>query len=72
MNARDLLLNAYRAISRDVLCEGKRRFPDEARLRRLKKERLALKDRLARHQPATGSTLAMALRILARARRAVA
>jgi hypothetical protein len=72
MDARKLLLTAYRAISRDVDTEGKRRFPDQVRLTRMKKERLALKDRLARHRPATGPTLAMALRILNRARRAFA
>lgn len=72
MRVRDLLLNAHRTVSREVRRERKRRFPDQARLTRLKKERLMLKDRLARHQPATGSTLAMALRILARAHRAFA
>lgn len=72
MKARDLLLSAYRAISRDVTRERKRRFPDQFRLATMKKERLVLKDRLARHQPATGSTLAMALRILSRAKRSLA
>ncbi|PZR82644.1 MAG: DUF465 domain-containing protein [Stutzerimonas stutzeri] len=72
MKAGDLLLSAYRVISREVMRERKRRFPDQERLSKLKKERLALKDRLARHQPATGATLAMALRIVARAKRAFA
>lgn len=72
MNVRDLLLSAYRTVGREVRRERKRRFPDQNRLTRMKKERLALKDRLARHQPATGSTLAMAARILARAKRALA
>lgn len=72
MKVRDLLLAAHRIISGDVERERNRRFPDQARLTRLKKERLLLKDKLARHQPATGATLALAHRIVARARRAFA
>ncbi|MFD1104956.1 YdcH family protein [Sphingobium olei] len=72
MKARDLLLSAYRVVSRELLRERRRRFPDQQRLSRLKKERLALKDRLAQHQLATGSTLAMALRIVARTKPAFA
>ncbi len=60
------LLAAYRIVGRELGRERRRRFPDTARLTRLKKERLAIKDRLARHAPVNGYTLAFVRRILAR------
>lgn len=72
MNVREYLLAAYRAVTQDVRHETRRRFPDQSRLAQLKKERLALKDRIVRYRPTSGSTLAMAADILARAKRAAA
>lgn len=72
MSVTTRLLAAYRLLGRELRRERKRRFPDQARLARLKKERLLLKDRLARHAPATGAILAIARRILARTRRGLA
>ncbi|WP_141243945.1 YdcH family protein [Sphingomonas lenta] len=69
MHVSDWLLAAYRIVSRELGRERMRRFPDAQRLARLKKERLAIKDRLARHAPTNGYTLAFVRGILARAGR---
>lgn len=68
MSITDRLLAAYRVLGREVHRECKRRFPDQTRLARLKKERLLLKDRIARHAPPTESILALARRVLSRGR----
>ncbi|WP_404338404.1 DUF465 domain-containing protein [Sphingomonas sp. MMS12-HWE2-04] len=45
------LIAAHRILNREIRREVARRFPDQLRLARLKKERLAIKDRLFRHFP---------------------
>jgi len=45
------LAAAHRKLNREIRAELARRFPDALRLARLKKERLAIKDRLFRHFP---------------------
>lgn len=45
------LIAAHRVLNREIRRELARRAPDSARLTRLKKERLAIKDRLFRHFP---------------------
>lgn len=70
MHVYDWLLAAYRIVGRELGHERKRRFPDRDRMATLKKERLAIKDRLARHAPTNGYTLAFVRRILARAKHA--
>lgn len=70
MHVHDWLVAAYRVVGRELGRERKRRFPDPERLARLKKERLAIKDRLARHAPTTGSTLAFVRGIHARLKHA--
>jgi uncharacterized protein YdcH (DUF465 family) len=64
------LVAAHRLISREIRREGSCRLPDQIRLSRLKKERLAIKDRLARHIPQTENTLRFVKAILMRMRRA--
>ena len=66
------LLTAYHMLGRELRRGRKRRFPDHARLARLERERLLLKDRIARHAPPTEATLALARRVLSRARRELA
>ena len=61
------LLAAYRIVGRELGREHERPFPDAERMAKLKKERVAIEDRLARHAPTTGYTLAFVRRILARA-----
>jgi hypothetical protein len=45
------LIAAHRLLNREIRSELSRRVPDRFRLVRLKKERLAIKDRLFRHFP---------------------
>jgi len=45
------LIAAHRLLNREIRREVARRAPDSSRLTRLKKERLAIKDRLFRHFP---------------------
>jgi uncharacterized protein YdcH (DUF465 family) len=45
------LIAAHSLLNREIRRELARRFPDNTRLARLKKERLAIKDRLFRHFP---------------------
>ncbi|MET0310201.1 MAG: YdcH family protein [Sphingomonas sp.] len=45
------LIAAHRILNREIRRELARRLPDQLRLRRLKKERLAIKDRLFRYFP---------------------
>jgi hypothetical protein len=45
------LIAAHRILNREIRRELARRVPDQLRLIRLKKERLAIKDRLFRHFP---------------------
>ena len=45
------LIATHRVLNREIRRELARRFPDQIRLVRLKKERLAIKDRLFRHFP---------------------
>ena len=66
------LIVAHRLVNREIRREGSRRLPDQTRLSRLKKERLAVKDRLARHIPQNGGTLRFVKAILKRLRHAYA
>ena len=50
-NLVERLIAAHRILNREIRRELARRFPDRLRLTRLKKERLAIKDRLFRHFP---------------------
>ena len=50
-NLIERLIAAHRILNREIRRELARRFPDRLRLTRLKKERLAIKDRLFRHFP---------------------
>jgi uncharacterized protein YdcH (DUF465 family) len=45
------LITAHRVLNREIRAELTRRLPDTARLRQLKKQRLAVKDRLFRLIP---------------------
>ena len=47
----DRLIAAHRRLNREIRRELAFRFPDHFRLARLKRERLAIKDRLFRHLP---------------------
>jgi uncharacterized protein YdcH (DUF465 family) len=47
----DRLIAAHQMLNREIRRELARRAPDRFRLTRLKKERLAIKDRLFRHFP---------------------
>lgn len=50
-NLIERLIAAHRILNREIRRELARRVPDQLRLIRLKKERLAIKDRLFRHFP---------------------
>jgi hypothetical protein len=50
-NLIERLIAAHRILNREIRRELTRRVPDQLRLIRLKKERLAIKDRLFRHFP---------------------
>ncbi len=52
MNAMiERLIAAHRMINREIRRELRHRLPDSLRLKHLKKQRLAIKDRLFRHYP---------------------
>ena len=52
MNAMiERLIAAHRMINREIRRELQHRLPDSLRLKHLKKQRLAVKDRLFRHYP---------------------
>lgn len=50
-NLIERLIAAHQVLNREIRRELARVHPDNLRLRRLKKERLAIKDRLFRHFP---------------------
>jgi len=62
------LIAAHRVLNREIRRELARRVPDELRLRRLKKERLAIKDRLFRYFPDAAEMRRAARLALVRAR----
>lgn len=64
------LIAAHRLLNREIRREVARRVPDGMRLARLKKERLAVKDRLFRHFPDAGEMHRVARGVLCRARHA--
>jgi len=64
------LIAAHRLLNREIRRELARRFPDTIRLARLKKERLAIKDRLFRHFPDASHMRRAARVALARVRTA--
>ena len=64
------LIAAHRLLNREIRRELSRRFPDPLRLRRLKKERLAVKDRLFRHIPDAAEMRRLARAAIARTRHA--
>ena len=61
---------AHHMLTREIARERGRPAPDALRLQRLKKERLAVKDRLARHIPVTGRALRVIRALIRRLRRA--
>ena len=64
------LIAAHRLLNREIRRELSRRVPDRFRLTRLKKERLAIKDRLFRHFPDASEMHRAARVALARVRTA--
>lgn len=69
-NLIERLIAAHRILNREIRRELARRAPDQLRLVRLKKERLAIKDRLFRHFPDAAEMRRIARDILRRARHA--
>lgn len=63
------MIAAHRVVSREIGSEHRKAAPNPMRLSRLKKERLAIKDRLARHIPTNENTLRFVRAFLARLRR---
>lgn len=64
------LIAAHSILNREIRREVARRFPDRNRLVRLKKERLAIKDRLFRHFPDASHMRRVARDVLRRVRTA--
>jgi hypothetical protein len=64
------LIAAHRILNREIRRELARRVPDHLRLIRLKKERLAIKDRLFRHFPDAAEMRRIARDALRRTRHA--
>jgi hypothetical protein len=62
------LIAAHRVLNREIRRELAFRAPDSLRLRRLKKERLAIKDRLFRYFPDAAEMRSAARLALAHAR----
>ncbi|MBC9031673.1 YdcH family protein [Sphingomonas sp. JC676] len=62
------LIAAHRVLNREIRRELARRMPDDLRLRRLKKERLAIKDRLFRYFPDAAEMRSATRLALSRAR----
>jgi hypothetical protein len=69
-NLIERLIAAHRILNREIRRELTRRVPDQLRLIRLKKERLAIKDRLFRHFPDAAEMRRIARDALRRARHA--
>lgn len=69
-NLVERLIAAHRILNREIRRELARRFPDRLRLTRLKKERLAIKDRLFRHFPDAAEMRRIARDAIRRARHA--
>ena len=69
-NLIERLIAAHRILNREIRRELARRVPDQLRLIRLKKERLAIKDRLFRHFPDAAEMRRIARDALRRARHA--
>ena len=69
-NVLERLIAAHRTLNREIRSELSRRVPDRLRLGQLKKERLAIKDRLFRHIPDAAEMRRIARGALARARHA--
>ena len=69
-NLIERLIAAHRYLNREIRRELARRAPDQLRLSRLTKERLAVKDRLFRHFPDAAEMRRMARLALRRARHA--
>lgn len=66
------LIATHRQLNREIRRELARRAPDHMRLRHLKKQRLATKDRLARHMPDAAEFGRAVRRLLTRLRRPAA
>ncbi|RYY24664.1 MAG: DUF465 domain-containing protein [Sphingomonadales bacterium] len=64
------LIAAHSLLNREIRREVARRFPDGNRLVRLKKERLAVKDRLFRHFPDASQMRRVARGVIRRTRTA--
>ncbi|AJP71927.1 YdcH family protein [Sphingomonas hengshuiensis] len=62
------LIAAHRTLNREIRSELSRRAPDFYLLKRLKKERLAIKDRLFRHIPDAAEMRRVARSVLRHAR----
>lgn len=69
-NLIERLIAAHRVLNREIRRELARRAPDRLRLTRLKKERLAIKDRLFRHFPDAAEMHRIARGAIRRARHA--
>lgn len=69
-NVIERLIAAHRLLNREIRRELARRVPDRFRLSRLKKERLAIKDRLFRHFPDASEMRRAARVVIARTRTA--
>lgn len=69
-NLIERLIAAHRILNREIRRELARRAPDRLRLTRLKKERLAIKDRLFRHFPDAAEMRRIARGAIRRARHA--
>ena len=62
------LIATHRLLNREIRRELGRRLPDQLRLTRLKKQRLAVKDQLFRHVPEAGELRRLARKLLKRFR----
>ncbi len=62
------LIATHRMLNQEIRRELGRRIPDQFRLRRLKKQRLAVKDQLFRHVPEAAELRRMARTLLKRFR----
>jgi hypothetical protein len=62
------LIAAHQILNREIRREVSRRLPDQLRLKRLKVERLAIKDRLFRHFPDASEMHRVVRGVLRRAR----
>lgn len=64
------LIAAHRVVTREIGRERRKARPNEARLTRLEKERLLIKDRLFRQLPPSPGALRFVRAVLSRLRRA--